>query len=50
MVPVKQIMLAVIRAESIMLITRTRSTLTPRLVAVSSPAPMAFMSQDLTVR
>jgi len=49
-VPVKQITLAVIRAESIIPKTRTSSTLTPRLIAVSSPAPRVLMSQESLIK
>jgi len=42
--------LAVMRETSIMQMTRVFSTFTPRLVAVSSPAPRALISQDLSKR
>jgi hypothetical protein len=45
-VPVKQIMLAVMRETRNMQMTRVFSAFTPRLVAVSSPAPRALMSQE----
>ena len=50
MVPVKQITLAVIRAASIIPETLTSSTLTPRLLAVSSPAPRVLMSQESRIK
>ena len=45
-IPVKQVMAAVIRVASIMDTTLTCLALTPRLVAVSSPAARAFKSHE----